>query len=150
MCKIQRIGRRGHERLPRVDDAMRHVTRGDMLGRGVDVRALVVEKGVGAERAQYFALVEAAEEKNLVDTDVPCAQRPDDPLVGWRAACGDERRRNRARIIGKIRLDQMETGEEFLEGATGKRTQRGVRLTSRERGEPFFLIYALGFVGKEH
>src|SRR4051812_20069546 len=102
---------------------MRHMTRRDVLERGVDVRALVVEEDVGAERAQEFALFEAAQKERLVDPDVPGAKGSNYTLVRRRAARGDERGANGTAVFGKVGLDAMQPREEFLERAAGERLQ---------------------------
>ena len=70
---------------------MRHVPRGDVAARGVDVVLRVVEEDVRAEGLQERALRPAAEEQRFVEAHVPLAQRADHALVRRRAARGDER-----------------------------------------------------------
>src|SRR5258708_3125477 len=96
------------------------MSRGDVLRRRLDVSALVVEEEIGTERAQELPFVEATEEKRFVDADVPGAQRPDHPLVRRRTARRDERRANRALILGVVRLDLVQRSQEFLERPAGK------------------------------
>ena len=129
---------------------MRHVAGGNVLRRGLDVRALVVEEDVGAERSQNLALVEAAQEEHLVNSDIPCTQCSDYTFMRGCTARGDERSRNRTGIVGEIVLDPMQTREEFLERPAGERLLRCVGFTARKRREPLFLVDALGLVGEEH
>ena len=99
-----------------IGDAVRHVARGDVFHRRLDVRALIVEENVGAERAEDLALVEAAQEEHLVDADVPCAQRANDALVRGRAARRDERGDDRARFFAEIGLDPVQAARNSLKG----------------------------------
>src|SRR5204863_7696876 len=108
-----------------------------------DVRSLVVEENVRAKRAQEFPFVETAEEKRLVDPDVPRAQRADHPLMRGCAAGRHERRADRARIFREISLDPMESGEKFLEWAAAERLVRRIGLALREGCQTIELIDAL-------
>src|SRR5512138_3610283 len=115
-----------------------------MLQRGVDMRALIVEEEIGAERTQEFALVQTTEKERLVDPDVPGAQRADYALVRRRSAGGDQCRTYRARVLRIVRLDLAQGGQEFLERAARQRVARGFDLALGEGVEAAGLIDALG------
>src|SRR5690349_11752478 len=105
--------------------------------------ALVIEKDVGAEGAQELSLVESAEKQCFVNADVPGAQRPDDALVRRCAASRDQRRADRARLVGEIALDAVQAGQEFLERSARQRAQRGVCLAAGKLRQPVLLINPL-------
>src|SRR5262249_39998758 len=123
--------------------------RRDVLRRGLDVRALIVEEEIGTERTQELALVEPAEKERLVDADIPGAKRADHALMRRRAARGDERGADRALVLGGGGLDVVQRGQKILEWAAGKRVARGVRFAPGERVKPAGLIHAFSFVGED-
>src|SRR6185437_16437386 len=138
----------------RADRLVRHpvwnVAGRDVRRGRLDMARLVVEVDVGAERAQKLALVEATEKQRLVDPDVPRPQRADDPLMCRRTPRGDERRADRAPLLGELGLDPMQRGEEILERSAGERRRCRFALALAERGEPAGLIDALGLVGEQY
>ena len=52
---------------------------------------LVIEEDVGTQDRQNTPLVHSAEEKSLVNRNVPLAQRRHDPLMGGCGTCGHDR-----------------------------------------------------------
>ena len=60
---------------------MRHVAGGNMRAGGFTVGLLIIKKDIGLVSAEEVGFIEPAEEDGLVDTNVPCPQRTDDPLV---------------------------------------------------------------------
>lgn len=52
---------------------------------------LIFKENIGAERLEEFTLIQPRKKERLVDTDVPCPQGADNPLMGGRATRCDER-----------------------------------------------------------
>jgi hypothetical protein len=71
-------------RSARIGNAVGHVTGRHVPNCGIAVPELVVEEDVGLERPQELPFRHATEEQGLIDSDIPRAQRADDPLMGWR------------------------------------------------------------------
>ena len=82
---------------------------------------LVVEKNIGGESFEKGRLLQAAQEQGLVETDIPLAQGADDPLMGGRRAGGDQGCADRAGIVGKLALQQIQRREKSLERSAGQR-----------------------------
>ena len=66
------------------------VDRGHEGPGGIEMAELVIEEDVGAKLAHDTALVDAAEEEDLVDAEAPGAQGADHPLMGRRGPGGDD------------------------------------------------------------
>jgi hypothetical protein len=54
----------------------------DMISGRITVRFLVIKEDIGVESLQKLALVQAPEKQGFIDTDIPCPQRLNHPLVG--------------------------------------------------------------------
>ena len=70
---------------------MRHMARRHMITGRLAMGLLVIEKYIRAVSAQKLRLAKTAQEDRLVDSDPPCPQCSDNPLVSGRSPRGDQR-----------------------------------------------------------
>ena len=67
------------------------MSRGHMITGRLAMGLLIIEEYVRSVSAQKLCFAETAQEDRFVDSDPPCPQCSDDPLVGGRSARGDQR-----------------------------------------------------------
>ena len=95
---------------------MRHMARGDMGRSTITMRRLIVKKNVCFKSSQKLGLVHSAEKQGLVQPNIPFAQCPNHPLMGWCAPRCDQGRTNGAFTVRKLLLQPVHGGQESLKG----------------------------------
>ena len=68
------------------------------------MNALVVKEDIRSKRRQNLAFFNAAEEKDLVNAHVPCAQGADHSFMRGSISCGYESGTDRNGILGELLL----------------------------------------------
>src|SRR5207253_2669613 len=133
-----------------IADAVGDVTGGDNLTGQLAMTGLIIEKYVGGESFKKRGFRQTAKEQGFIQTNVPLAQCADHPLMSRCRARGHQRRANRAGIVGKLSLQQIECRQEAFERPPAQWLTSRLTLAGLKRFQATRLIYALGLIGKQH
>ena len=77
---------------------------------------LVIEEHIGRKGLEKGCLVQATKEQRLIEANIPFAQGANDPLMGWSRTRGNQGRADRAKVLGKLPLQAIQSIEEGLKG----------------------------------
>lgn len=103
---------------------MGHMPGRDKLPGFLAMPGLVIEKHIGRKRLQKRGFFQAAEEQRLVQADIPFTQGANHALVRRRRTRGDQGGTDRAGLIGKLALQQVERRQKTLERTAVQRLAR--------------------------
>lgn len=111
---------------------------------------LVIKEDIGSESFQDLALIHTAQEKDLIDPDIPRPQRQDDSLMGRCVPGRHKSRSDRHSLPGEALLQNGDSMQKL-----GERTFRqglpGIGLLIiRERLQTALLIDLLGFIREDN